>query len=37
MNNIHDKIISDKFHEETLKYYMDNFDFNNVEIDEALR
>jgi len=28
---------TDKFHEETLKYYMDNFDFNNVEIDEALR
>ncbi|ORX45188.1 hypothetical protein BCR36DRAFT_585802 [Piromyces finnis] len=27
----------DKYHEETLKNYMKNFDFNNIEIDEALR
>jgi len=28
---------TDRFHEKTLKYFIKNFDFRNVEIDEALR
>ncbi|KAG4098112.1 hypothetical protein H8356DRAFT_939568 [Neocallimastix lanati (nom. inval.)] len=28
---------TDQYHQETLKHYMNNFEFNNVEIDEALR
>ncbi|ORX87952.1 hypothetical protein BCR32DRAFT_288896 [Anaeromyces robustus] len=28
---------NDPFHEETLKYFIENFDFTNIEIDEALR
>jgi len=31
------KLLSDRFHEKTLKYFIKNFDFRNVEIDEALR